>query len=92
MGAHVSLCLAENVYKERARLGEVYHFLKCIQDFYIEAAVQIRKRFPLRDPVMKMLQVIDPKTSMSFLPSLPLASRFSNILLESKIQQLDSEW
>ena len=65
---------------------------KCVQDFYIEAAVQIRKRFPLGDPVIKMLRVLDPKTSMSFLPSLvPLASRFSNILPESKIQQLDSD-
>ena len=70
------------------------HFLKCVQQFYIEAATQIRMHFPISDPIIKMLQVLDPSIGSTFsLPSLvPLASRFSNLVPESQLQQLDTEW
>ena len=62
-------------------------------EFYNEAAMQIKKRFPLGDPTMKMLRVLDPQSSCSEFPSLvPLASRFPNVVAEAKLQQFDSEW
>ena len=49
-------------------------FLKCAQEFFVEATSQIRNHFPIGDPVIKMLQVLDPNTSHSKFPSLvPLA-------------------
>ena len=91
MGAHVSLCLAQDIYKERSRVPEIAHFLKCVQGFYIEAAMQIKKQFPLGDPTMKMLRVLDPQSSCPEFPCLvPLASRFPNVVAEAELQQLDS--
>ena len=93
MCAHVSLCLAQDIYEERSRLPEIAHFLKCVQGFYIEAAMQMKKRFPLGDPTMKMVRVLNAQSSCSEFPSLvPLASRFPNIVAEAELQQLVSEW
>ena len=40
-----------------------------------------------------MLQVLDPNASHAKFPSLvPLASRFTNLIPISKLQQLDNEW
>lgn len=91
MGARVALCLPTQQYRQRA--PDVQHFLKRAQEFYIEAASQIRNRFPIGDPVIEMLQVLDPAANHSKFPSLvPLAAKFPNILLESKLQLLDNEW
>ena len=63
------------------------------QDFFIEAALEIPKRFPIGDPVIEMLQVLDPDVTLSKFPSLvPLASKFPNLIPTSKLQLLDSEW
>ena len=40
-------------------------FFKCAQDFFIEAALEIWTRFPIGDPVIDMLQVLDPDVSHS---------------------------
>ena len=53
MGAKVTLCLSAPEYRQRG--PDVQHFLRCAQDFFIEAALEIRKRFPIGDPVIKML-------------------------------------
>ena len=67
--------------------------LRRAQDFFIEAALEIRKHFQIRDPVIEMLQVLDPNASHAKFPSLvPLASRFPNLIPISKLQQLDNEW
>ena len=64
-----------------------------MQEFYIEASSQIKRRFPIGDLTIKLLQVIDPNASHSEFPSLvPLATRFPNFLHPSKIQRLDDEW
>ena len=61
--------------------------------FFIEAALEIQKRFPIGDPVIEMLQVLDPNASHAKFPSLvPLASRFPNLIPISKLRQLDNEW
>ena len=55
---------------------DVHHFLSRVQKFYIESAL---RRFPLGDPILKMLQVLDPNTPLSSIPSLaPLVSRFDS--------------
>ena len=58
------LYLTNDVFKERGRHGDVHHFLKCVQEFYIESALQIKKRFPLGDPIMKMLSNHENATSI----------------------------
>ena len=91
MGAKVTLYLTAPEYRQRG--PDVQHFLKRAQDFFIEAALEIRKRFPIGDPIIHMLQVLDPDTSHSIFPSLvPLASRFPNLIPKEKLQQLDNEW
>ena len=79
MGARVTLCLSEREYMERG--PDVQHFLKRAQEFFIEAAQQIQKRFPIGDLIVEMLQVLDPDVSHSTFPSLvPLATRFPNLI------------
>lgn len=57
------------------------------------AAIQIRKRYPLGDTTMKMLQVLDPNVSLASFPSLvPLVLRFPSILPHSNVEKLDAEW
>ena len=91
MGTKVALCLPSCEYQNKA--PDVQYFLKRVQEFYIEAATQIKKRFPIGDPIIKMLQVLDPNVKHSEFPSLvPLANRFPNFLPDSKMQQLDNEW
>ena len=41
MGGHVSLCLAQDIYKEKSRV-QMVTFLKCLLKFYIEAAMQVK--------------------------------------------------
>ena len=66
---------------------DVQYFLRKVQEFYIEAASQTKNRFPIGDPKIKLLQVIDPN---AVFPSLvPLATRFPNLNLKaSKISPL----
>ena len=91
MGTKIAICLTTQEYRQRA--PDVQYFLKRVQEFYIEAACQIRKRFPIEDPVIKMLQVLNPTVCQSKFPSLvPLATKFPNIVQESELQQLDNEW
>ena len=71
---------------------DVQHFLRRAQDIFIEAALEIWKCFSIGDPVIEMLQVLDPDVSHSkFLSLVPLASRFPNLIPTSKLQQLDNE-
>ena len=91
MGAKITLCLLKEEYKQRS--VDMQHFLKCVQEFYIEAASQVKKRFPIGDPIVEMLQVLDPATSHTKFPSLvPLASNFPNIIPMTQLQTLDDQW
>ena len=90
MGAKVTLCLSVPEYRQRG--PDIQHFLRRAQDFFIEAALEIRKHFPIGDPVIEMLQVLDPNVSHAKFPLLVhLASRFPNLIPISKLQQLDNE-
>ena len=84
MGAQVAIFLTNDVFKERSRQADVHHFFTRVQEFYIESALQIKRRFPLGDPVLKMLQVLDPNMSLASFPSLaPLVSRFHFLISEN---------
>lgn len=84
MGTKIALCLPSHDYQNRA--PDVQYFLKRVQEFYIEAATQIKRCFPIGDTIIKMLQVLDPNVKHSEFPSLvPLAVRFPNILPNSKM-------
>ena len=90
MGARISLLIATQEYFQRA--SDVQYFLKQVQEFYIKAASQIKKRFPINAPEIAMLEVLDQNADHTKFPSLvPLASRFPNLIAKSKIQKLDNE-
>lgn len=68
-------------------------FLERCRDFFATASSEIRKRFPIDNPTVKLLKVIDPKVSHIEFPSIaPLASRFPNLVPTCQLQQLDNEW
>ena len=91
MGARISLLLATQEYFQRA--SDVQYFLKRVQEFYIEAASQIKKRFPTNAPEIAMLEVLDLNADHTKFSSLVLlASRFPNLIAKSKMQKLDDEW
>ena len=53
MGTKIALCLPTSEYQKR--MPDVQYFLKHVQEFYIDTAIQIKKRFPIGDPVIEML-------------------------------------
>ncbi len=66
MGAKVTLLLTTAEYKNKsAMFMDLQYFLKKVQEFYIEAASQIQKKFLIGDPLIKMFEVLDPNTSQA---------------------------
>ena len=71
----------------------VKFFLERYREFFATASSEIRKQFPIDDPTIKSLKVLDPQVSHIEFPSLaPIASRFPNIVPNCNLQQLDNEW
>ena len=90
MGAKIALSLKERIQAKSTRCPV---FLKVCAGIYIEAASQIRNHFPPGDPIIEMLQVLNPAASHAKFPSLvPLAANFPNIVSESQLQTLDNQW
>ena len=90
-GAKVTLLLTTPDYLQRAT--DVQYVLRKVQEFYIEAALQIKARFPIGDALIEMFEVLDPNASHSKFPSLvPLAASFPNIISVCDLQKLDDEW
>ena len=69
-------------------------FLEHCQLFFIEAAVQVKQRFPRSDPIFSSLTFLDPSAVSSNHCStiLDVASKFPNIIAPDDLQKLDSEW
>jgi len=64
----LALCLPKSEYQN-----------SCVQEFYIEAATQIKKHFPIGNLIIEMFQVLDPNTKHLEYPShITLAQRFPN--------------
>ena len=71
----------------------VENFLSRCRDFYVTAAKEVKKRFPISNFTIQQLQVIDPACSHREFPSLvPLAQKFPNLVPQGNVQQLDNEW
>ena len=91
MGTNIALLLSSQEYIQRA--PDVQYFLNRVQELYIEAASQVKKRFPINVSEIEMLEVLDPLIDQAQFPSLvPLASRFPNLIPQSKLQVLDNQW
>ena len=92
MGMEVSSFLAQSSICH-LRL-EVKGFLEHVQSFYIEAAVQIKQRFPIDDHILKSLIFLNPDTinATSADEVIKLASKFPNIIPVSERRKLDDEW
>ena len=77
-----------------AQKNEVIGFLEHCQQFYIEAASQIQSRFPINDPVISSLVVLNPDALSSTQCSaiVDIAKKFPNIVPNSDLQKLDDEW
>ena len=69
-------------------------FRQSCQKFYIEGAIQIRKRFPFNDVIFEQLEVLDPiVVKAKSVPSLAaLMASFPNLVNETNVQNIDTEW
>ena len=77
-----------------AMKAEVKGFLEHCQLFFIEAAVQVKQRFPISDPILSSSTFLDPSAVSSTQCSaiLDVVSKFPNIIAPDDLQKLDSEW
>ena len=73
---------------------EVMGFLEHVQLFYVEAATQIKQRFPIDDPIIKCLGFLNPDTlhSTKVADVLQIASKFPNVVSIEDLRKLDDEW
>lgn len=89
-GANVSKSLLElNLTND-----QIHFFrLRCL-DFYVEACRQIVQRFPLKGNIIKLFNFLDPGVvkagSISSITEVALV--FPNLLKESQLQTIDTEW
>ena len=86
MGKDVSLFLAQ---------PDIYHLkdnIEHVQLFYVEASLQIKKRFPINDEVLKSLLFLNPATvnSTSSQEVTTIAARFPNIISPTEICKIDN--
>ncbi len=60
----------------------------------VEAALQIKQRFPIQDEILKGLTFLNPETinSTSAMEVTGLASKFPNIIADEDLHQIDHEW
>ena len=92
MGKDVSLFLAQpDIYHLK---DDIKGFLEHVQSFYVEASLQIKKRFPINDEVLKSLLFLNPATvnSTSSQEVSTIAARFPNIISPTEIRKIDDEW
>ena len=73
---------------------EVMGFLEHVRLFYVEAATQIKQRFPIDDPIIKSLGFLNPDTlhSTKVADVLQIASKFPNVVSTEDLRKLDDEW
>ena len=92
MGQEVSQFLVKpNIAQMK---NDTMGFLQHVQLFYIEAAKQIKMRFPIDDSILKSFTVLNPSTinSNSSQEVISLARSFPNIINDAELQSLDDEW
>ena len=74
--------------------NDILGFPQHVQLFYIEAAKQIKLCFPIDDPILKSLTLLNPSTinSNSSQEVISVARSFPNIINDAELQSLDDEW
>ena len=95
IGVDVANFLVANAPNTSAIIkSETWEFLQHVQQFYIEAALQIQQRFPLNDDILKSLTVLNPDVinSISANEITALATKFPNVIAHDELGQLDNEW
>lgn len=67
--------------------------LRCL-DFYIEAALQLSKRYDFDNDILKYMCLINPEylTKCDDESLVPLAMHYLNLVLPNDLQKLDNEW
>lgn len=85
----MSLCQGHTMHPQAVKNFK----LKCL-DFYIEAALQISRRFPFRNKVFKNLEALDPSVvkARSVATISPLMSSFPSLVNDDTLQKIDNEW
>lgn len=93
MGEEVSQFLIAH-HANQAASYDLKGFLEHVQLFYIEAASQLRKRFPIQDEVLKRLTFLNPATinSTTAFDVTRVATLFPNIIAENDVHKIDHEW
>ena len=73
---------------------EVLGFFEHVRLFFVEAASQIKARFPINDPIIKSLRLVNPECiqETKVADVIQIASKFPNILSENDLLKLDDEW
>lgn len=94
MGEDVSRFVAQLPSLTPDIKDEMKSFLHHVQLFYIEAAKQIKQRFPIDDDILKCLNILNPDTinSTSASTVVGLAKKFPNIVSDNELERIDSEW
>ena len=74
--------------------AEVKGFLEHCQNFLIEAATQVKDRFPISDPILSSLGFLDPLDLSTTQCStvIDVASKFPNIIKSTDLVVLEEEW
>ena len=88
MGEDVSRFIAKLPSLTPTIKEESKSFLQHIQLFYIEAAKQIKQRFPIiiDDNILKSLHILNPST----INSTSAVRLFPNIISEDEVERIDS--
>ena len=68
-------------------------FYKNCQSFYIESVEQLKSRMPSENPVINLLNILKPSEREQGSSSvITLAEHFPNVIPESMLDDLHSEW
>ncbi len=74
-----------------AMRAEVKGFLEHCQNFLIEAATQVKDRFPISNPILSSLGFLDP-LALSSTQCSAVIGKFPNILESTDLVALEEEW
>ncbi|XP_037875635.2 uncharacterized protein LOC119630401 [Bombyx mori] len=92
LGVHVTK-LIESLAQDVRQKTEITTFLQRIQYFFIKLCVELKSRLPLNE-LFEQMQFLDPQNVVykEFTSLARIVSKFPNLVKESDIQTIDSEY
>lgn len=92
MGHKVSSELVKPEIRGQSEM--VRGFLEHCQQLYIEGALQVKKRFPISDPILSSMVFLNPAliSCNQCADVVSIALKFPNIVPPSHLDNLESEW